>query len=53
MKTIISIACLVLLVGALVEGRPKRSVIITSPVVAASPLVATSVVHSHPSTVVS
>lgn len=55
MKIIVSIACLLLVVGVAVDARPKRSVLLASPVyTAAVPVVRTaSVVHSHPTTVVS
>lgn len=59
MKTIISIACLVLLVGAVVEARPKRSIIVGAPLVASPVVASVPVVHSHsvvqtnPSSVVS
>lgn len=70
MKSIIALACLMVIAGAAVEARPKRSVVYspvvatapvvtssvvhTAPVVASVPVVRTaSVVHSHPTTVVS
>lgn len=60
MKTFVPVLGLILLVGALlIEGRPKRSVVVSAPLVAAShvvasvPVVHTASVHSHPTTVVS
>lgn len=60
MKTSVSVLGLILLVCVAVEGRPKRSVVVSAPLVAASHVIASvpvvhtaSVVRSHPTTVVS
>lgn len=60
MKTFVSVLGLILLVCASVEARPKRSVVVGAPLVAASHVVAgvpvvhtASIVRSHPTTVVS
>lgn len=60
MKAFVSVLGLILLVCVAVEARPKRSVVVSAPLVATShvlagvPVVHTaSVVRSHPTTVVS